>query len=87
MTNVGIWLDVVTGGLVSRLRAGVRRWMAEAAEESGQGTTEYAVLIGVLVIVAIFAIILLRQPIIDLWDNIIENMRIMGEKSGEDPFA
>lgn len=37
---------------------------------SGQGTTEYAILVGVLVVIAIVAITLFRPKIQELWDAI-----------------
>lgn len=39
-------------------------------DESGQGTTEYAILVGVLVVIAIIAITLFRPKIQELWDTI-----------------
>lgn len=38
--------------------------------KSGQGTTEYAILVGVLVVIAIIAISLFRPKIQELWDAI-----------------
>ena len=38
--------------------------------EEGQGTTEYAILVGVLVVIAIIAITLFRPKIQELWDAI-----------------
>lgn len=38
--------------------------------EKGQGTTEYAILVGVLVVIAILAITLFRPKIQELWDAI-----------------
>lgn len=43
-------------------------------EESGQGTTEYAILVGVLVVIAILAIIAFRGKVSDLWDAIKDGM-------------
>ncbi|WP_241158232.1 MULTISPECIES: hypothetical protein [unclassified Adlercreutzia] len=37
---------------------------------SGQGTTEYAILVGVLVVIAILAITLFKPKIQELWDAI-----------------
>mgnify|MGYP000758406300 CR=1 FL=1 len=37
---------------------------------SGQGTTEYAILVGVLVVIAIIAITVFRPKIQELWDAI-----------------
>ena len=38
--------------------------------ESGQGTTEYAILVGVLVVIAILAIVAFRGKVQELWDAI-----------------
>ena len=38
--------------------------------EQGQGTTEYAILVGVLVVIAIVAIVAFRGRIAELWDAI-----------------
>ncbi|MCH3942356.1 MAG: hypothetical protein LKE37_01345 [Atopobiaceae bacterium] len=45
-------------------------WMGELSEEEGQGTTEYAILVGVLVVIAIVAILAFRDKISELWDAI-----------------
>ena len=39
-------------------------------DRSGQGTTEYAILVGVLVVIAILAIISFKGKIQELWDAI-----------------
>ena len=39
-------------------------------KESGQGTTEYAILVGVLVVIAILAITAFKPKIQELWDAI-----------------
>jgi len=44
------------------------------ADESGQGTTEYAILVGVIVVIAIVAITLFRPKIQELWDAITEGI-------------
>lgn len=36
----------------------------------GQGTTEYAILVGVLVVIAVIAIIAFRGKVQELWDAI-----------------
>jgi Flp pilus assembly pilin Flp len=38
--------------------------------EDGQGTTEYAILVGVLVVIAILAITVFRPKLQELWDAI-----------------
>lgn len=47
-----------------------RKVRSLAAEESGQGTTEYAILVGVLVVIAILAIVAFRGKVTELWDAI-----------------
>ena len=41
-----------------------------ACDRSGQGTTEYAILVGVLVVIAIAAILLFRDKVSELWNAI-----------------
>ncbi len=43
-------------------------------KEEGQGTTEYAILVGVLVVIAIIAITLFRGKLQDLWDAISDGI-------------
>lgn len=43
---------------------------SKLAERKGQGTTEYAILVGVLVVIAIVAITLFRPKIQELWNAI-----------------
>ncbi len=42
--------------------------------ESGQGTTEYAILVGVLVVIAILAIVVFRPKLEELWNSIAEGI-------------
>ena len=39
-------------------------------EESAQGTTEYAILVGVLVVIAIIAIVAFKGKVEELWNAI-----------------
>ncbi|MCL1797827.1 MAG: class III signal peptide-containing protein [Eggerthellaceae bacterium] len=43
-------------------------------DEKGQGTTEYAILVGVLVVIAIIAITIFRPKIQELWDAIADGI-------------
>lgn len=44
--------------------------LARAREEAAQGTTEYAILVGVLVVIAILAIVAFRDRVSELWEAI-----------------
>lgn len=52
------------------LQKGRSALKAKAGSSEGQGTTEYAILVGVLVVIAIIAITLFRPKIQELWDAI-----------------
>ena len=62
------------GEMSERLGSCARRRMAQAQlrlmNEKGQGTTEYAILVGVLVVIAIVAITMFRPKIEELWNAI-----------------
>lgn len=53
---------------------GTRRLRRVIREEEGQGTTEYAVLVGVLVVIAIAAVVLFRDRIQSLWNDIASSI-------------
>lgn len=57
------------------LHAGVttRAWQL-AKSTKGQGTTEYAILVGVLVVIAILAIMVFRPKLQELWNAIAEGI-------------
>ncbi|MEY8437517.1 hypothetical protein AAK967_07210 [Atopobiaceae bacterium 24-176] len=55
-------------------KAWARRAKAALAEERGQGTTEYAILVGVLVLIAIVAVIAFRGKVEELWTSIAEGI-------------
>lgn len=46
------------------------RMQAKLCDERGQGTTEYAILVGVLVVIAIIAITVFRPKLEELWNAI-----------------
>ena len=56
------------GKVAAAVRDAVRRGLT--VEERAQGTTEYAILVGVLVVIAILAIIAFRDKVTELWDAI-----------------
>ena len=47
---------------------------AKLACERGRGTTEYAILVGVLVVIAIIAITVFRPKLQELWNAIAEGI-------------
>lgn len=47
------------------------------SDERGQGTTEYAILVGVLVVIAILAIIAFKGKVQELWDAIVNGMNAL----------
>lgn len=55
---------------ISRALASLRIYEGRHRAHQGQGTTEYAILVGVLVVIAILAITLFRPKIQELWDSI-----------------
>ena len=61
MAHVHMWCAV------ERAKGSLRRFVGD---RSGQGTTEYAILVGVLVVIAIIAITLFKPKIQELWDAI-----------------
>lgn len=58
----------------TRTREAVCALRAAPQGERGQGTTEYAILVGVLVVMAILAIALFRPRLQELWDAIAEGI-------------
>ena len=62
---MGIWLKTWEWG--GRLRS-------RLASERGQGTAEYAILVGVLVVIAIIAIVAFRPALQSLWDAIVNGV-------------
>lgn len=52
----------------------VTRGSAMARSTKGQGTTEYAILVGVLVVIAILAIMVFRPRLQELWNAIADGI-------------
>ena len=67
MTDVAgkVWSWAVCQSIRARQHAGEL-----LQEESAQGTTEYAILVGVLVVIAIIAIVAFKGKVQDLWNAI-----------------
>ena len=40
------------------------------SDDKGQGTTEYAILVGVIVVIAILSVTVFRDKLQELWDSI-----------------
>ena len=53
------------------------RAKAKLACTRGQGTTEYAILVGVLVVIAILAISVFRPRLQELWDAIANSINAL----------
>lgn len=56
---------------------GACRLRGKLADTRGQGTTEYAILVGVLVVIAIIAIAAFKPKIQELWDAIKSNLQTL----------
>lgn len=72
----GIWVRMRerVRAVVDRMRCVLQgacaRMQAKLCDERGQGTTEYAILVGVLVVIAIIAITVFRPKLEELWNAI-----------------
>lgn len=60
--------------LRKRGRSAIAGAYARAVCMKGQGTTEYAILVGVLVVIAIVAITLFRPKLQELWTAIADGI-------------
>ena len=81
MTDVAgkVWSWAVCQSIRARQHAGEAAHVRQRAkellqEESAQGTTEYAILVGVLVVIAIIAIVAFKGKVQDLWNAISEGI-------------
>lgn len=72
MTRFENALDRMKGEACSYVSLARALWSMRRSRAalSGQGTTEYAILVGVLVVIAIIAITVFRPKIQELWDAI-----------------
>lgn len=60
--------------LSDRARSAFCHVKSKLACTKGQGTTEYAILVGVLVVIAILAIVIFKPKIQELWDAITDGI-------------
>ncbi|MCQ2751715.1 MAG: hypothetical protein MJ189_01240 [Coriobacteriales bacterium] len=49
-------------------------FLGKLKSQKGQGTTEYAILVGVLAVIAIIAITLFKDKLAELWNSIQEGI-------------
>lgn len=74
----GSWFSMKGDIIRVRVMHAINRRLGEAsrlvAEEKAQGTTEYAILVGVLVVIAIIAIIAFRDRVSELWNAISDGI-------------
>ena len=74
---MGIWsktwesADRASTGMWVRASTRLRQL---ARSTAGQGTTEYAILVGVLVVIAILAIMVFRPKLQELWNAIADGI-------------
>ncbi len=65
-------------GAAERLRSATQglcaRTYAKLSDTGGQGTTEYAILVGILVVIAIIAITVFRPKLEELWNAIADGI-------------
>jgi Flp pilus assembly pilin Flp len=61
------WMSVRVCCLLFAVRSGLK-------DKRGQGTTEYAILVGVLVVIAIIAVVAFRGKLQDLWNAISDGI-------------
>lgn len=71
-------LSKLSGPIRMRLATAPSAVAGVLRDQRGQGTTEYAILVGVLVVIAILAITVIRGPIESLWNRIIEAVSSLG---------
>lgn len=67
-------LSLARRRVMVRLCLASRRTRGALAEEIGQGTTEYAILVGVLVLMAIVAVVAFRDRLQELWTSITDGI-------------
>lgn len=68
----GWWNRAAAACFAAPAALGVR--MEKLKGDRGQGTTEYAILVGIIVVIAIIAITVFRPKLQELWDSIATNI-------------
>ena len=71
---IGRTICYLDGRVRTYMSCGMERVRRILRRESGQGTTEYAILVGVLVVIAILAVTLFRDKLHELWNAIAEGI-------------
>ena len=74
MRNIGHRLRGMCEATRNRAVEVACKGRAKLVCDRGQGTTEYAILVGVLVVVAILAITIFRPKLEELWNAIAEGI-------------
>jgi len=63
LVSAHLYATAAPGRIIERLR-----------DSKGQGTTEYAILVGVIVVIAIIAVVAFRDKLQSLWNGIAEGI-------------
>ncbi len=71
---IGRTICYLDGRIRAFISDGLAKMRSILRGESGQGTTEYAILVGVLVVIAILAVTLFRGRLQELWNAIAEGI-------------
>ena len=72
--RVGSWFIRMRSSLVSSAIELRMRLLGKLSDTKGQGTTEYAILVGVLVVIAVLAIAMFKDKIQELWNAISDGI-------------
>lgn len=70
----GVCLHAWSSAKTCLVRHARKRAGSTTEANAGQGTTEYAILVGVLVVIAILAIMIFRPRLQELWNAIAEGI-------------
>jgi len=72
--NVADKGNALMTGAYCRVMRSAQRVLDTVHDRSGQGTTEYAILVGVLVVIAIIAVVAFRGKLQELWSSISDGI-------------